>query len=418
MVWHTHMLNPRAFLEDAMLAGLRQFWVTGMPWDLVNKAIDTNFNYTVSSTCKDRWAVQTGLLWDNVDGPHAKRVRCPQCYIMMDIPWTTCQSPQVYDGEALNLVGNGYGDGDLKYACQDCGLAIRKELLSVMKFVDDHKALITRGRPMPGTLLDPRTGTPSKPPEGPKVVFTKHTYPNRLLKSIPSTISGLLEWRLKYLSPTMHHVRKEIEHVLSDRRLVKKVENVPETWSYKLAAESRVAIRKMMSRYWENFGLFALDLVGAVMRQGVFVEKMCQLDWLHSPSVSSTMARLITKYNRFIEIMRKNPAEVAVPTLDVDLAWHTHQLSPSRYYRHTTVRTARFIDHDDKIDEGMLSKQFEWTSKMYEHYYGEVYSECTCWYCEGLPPVLDLIFFRFSDPLSYPIVAHQRRQRGSRFVQA
>jgi hypothetical protein len=86
--------------------------------------------------------------------------------------------------------------------------------------------------------------------------------------------------------------------------------------------------------------------------------------------------------------MKRNPSQMAVPTLDVDLAWHTHQLSPSRYYKHCLDNTRRFIDHDDKVDQDMLSHQFEWTSKTYQEYYGEVYSECTCWYCEGtfVPP--------------------------------
>lgn len=47
-------------------------------------------------------------------------------------------------------------------------------------------------------------------------------------------------------------------------------------------------------------------------------------------------------------------------------------------------KTARFIDHDDKIEEDKLSTAFEWTSKTYQELYGEVYSECICWYCEAV----------------------------------
>lgn len=48
------------------------------------------------------------------------------------------------------------------------------------------------------------------------------------------------------------------------------------------------------------------------------------------------------------------------------------------------MKTRRLIDHDDKIDEDKLSTAFEWTSKEYQEIYGEVYSECTCWYCESI----------------------------------
>lgn len=111
---------------------------------------------------------------------------------------------------------------------------------------------------------------------------------------------------------------------------------------------------RMMSRYWENTSIFALELGGAVIRQSVFVEKMHGLDWLHSPAASQTMSRLILKYSRFIHIMAKNPLHTVVPTLDVDLGWHTHQLSPKSYYDYTTKACTKFIDHDDKISEDAL----------------------------------------------------------------
>jgi hypothetical protein len=144
----------------------------------------------------------------------------------------------------------------------------------------------------------------------------------------------------------------------------------------------------MMSRYWENFSPFALDLCGAVMRQGVFIDKMVKLDWLHSPSAPETMTRLINKYVNFMTLIKRYPKQIAVPTLDIDLAWHTHQLNPPSYYSYTTRATAKFIDHDDKIEEGKLNEAFEWTSKTYQQDFHEIYSECTCWYCEGIVDAL------------------------------
>ena len=85
----------------------------------------------------------------------------------------------------------------------------------------------------------------------------------------------------------------------------------------------RIYIRRMMSCYWENSSTFSIDLVGAVIRQGSFVEKMNSIDWVHSPAVKSTMERLIAKYLRYFHILAKHPTKIAVPTLDVDLAWRT-----------------------------------------------------------------------------------------------
>ncbi len=395
MVWHTHMLNPRAFLEDSMLAGLRRPWALGMPWTLVNAAIDTDFNYNVSAACKARWAHQTGLAWDNADDDMVKKTKCPRCNIPLHIPWTTCGlAADAPKGTGpVDLSGNGYGDSKLWYECPGDGTVITKELLSVAKFVEDTKALLgPSARPMPGTLLDPKTGMPGQPHSGlgPRELVPQ-TFPNRMLKSgcneIRSRITGLMS-PYTNVTLTMDNVRKEIEAVIGDAANIRQIENVPTHRArYKLPQESRIAVRKMMSRYWENFTLFALDLGGAVMRQGVFIEKMCKLDWLHSPSARDTMGRLLTKYHRFVGIMKAHPTQLAVPTLDVDLAWHTHQLSPSAYYKYTVDRTRRFVDHDDKVDDNTLSRQFEWTSKVYQELYGEVYTECTCWYCEGMFPV-------------------------------
>jgi hypothetical protein len=53
--------------------------------------------------------------------------------------------------------------------------------------------------------------------------------------------------------------------------------------------DEALAVRRMMSRYWENSSVFAVDLVGAVIRQGSFVDKMHNINWLASPALSNTM---------------------------------------------------------------------------------------------------------------------------------
>ncbi|KAK3393886.1 hypothetical protein B0H63DRAFT_387233 [Podospora didyma] len=397
MVWHTHMLNPRAFLEDAMLAGLRSFWATGMPWATINKAIDTDFAYNVSDDCKASWVSRTGLSWENADDPLVKSMRCPRCNFSLEIPWTTCCFPETYksnDHEQPDLIGSGYGDGQLQYSCSNCQLNIRKELLSAAKFAKDTQALLgPSARPMPGTILDPKSGMPTA---ASLVESTRNmeprTFPNRMLKSgvnsMRTKMTGLIT-SYSYVNPSMEDVRKEIDKVFKDRLGLREIDglhiSVPGVKrSGGVTPTARICVRKMMSRYWENFSYFALDLCGGVMRQGIFIEKMFKLDWLHSPAATNTMTRLLTKYDRFFTIMQTNPNKITVPTLDVDLAWHTHQLSPSAYYRFCVSRTKKFVDHDDKIDENTLNLQFEWTSKEYQDRFGEVYSECTCWYCESI----------------------------------
>lgn len=93
--------------------------------------------------------------------------------------------------------------------------------------------------------------------------------------------------------------------------------------------------------------------------------------------------RAVNKYARFLQIAKENPRRMVVPTLDVDLAWHTHQLSPQSYYNTTTQFLSKFLDHNDKVDENKLSQSFEWMCETYYQKYDEHYAECVCWYCEG-----------------------------------
>lgn len=238
---------------------------------------------------------------------------------------------------------------------------------------------------MPGTILNPFTGRAMQIPSGSQASYFQRTFPNRLIKyDLRIRLMDMLSPAEHEPSPTMETIRKLVEEVLADEKRIRHIDSANfRVGKYRILPMARFSIRKMMSRYWENFSPFALDLCGAVMRQGVFIEKMNNLDWLHSPSSSDTMERLVIKYTRFIDIMAKNPTQVVVPTLDVDLAWHTHQLSPRAYHKYVCSKTGRFIDHDDKIEESKLNSQFEWTTKTYQETYGEVYSECPCWYCES-----------------------------------
>ena len=151
-------------------------------------------------------------------------------------------------------------------------------------------------------------------------------FPNRLIKAALK-FRNLLKHatRLGAKEPslgTMNRIRTEIESAMKDSRCLK--ETFAGTRPTPIGQEEKIAIRCMMSRFWENSSPFSLDLVGAVIRQGVFIEKMHGIDWIHSPAVQSTMERLINKYDRYFTIIKENPGQVAVPTLDVDLAWRTY----------------------------------------------------------------------------------------------
>lgn len=279
MVWHAHMLNPRDYLEDCIRAGRRQFWTAGLPWKLINEAIDTNFNYKVSDACIAAWKTATKLEWDNVDDSMDKRIKCPACSEAISILWTTCGHPEDGKGARPSLVGNGYGDGDFKTTCTKCGTTINREFLEAARFVHDAKMLLAKNHPMPGTVLYYRTGMPEKQLlKFQNVSSLELGFPNRLIQN--HLRSQLLELMTpgRRLSPVnMDTIRTMIEDALADQTVLKRVENVTGVATlnrYRLSKSSRIYVRKMMARYWGNSSPFALELGGAVLRQGIFTDKM------------------------------------------------------------------------------------------------------------------------------------------------
>ena len=404
MVWHAYQLNPREFLEDCIRHGKMEFWRLGLPWAIIDACINNDtFEFEAPSVAAETFVVKTGLPWDSNDDlePNKTTLFCPSnCGTKLRVAWTTTDHPDMWNRRAdaeLEAGHSACGLADKKFRvqCPNCGQVIDHEILKLKKFGDDVSALENDKVPMPGTILS-LNGKPEQP-----INFDRHPayFPNRLIGKVKG--HDRIRPELQQICPQSGHVKRGvyqdargaittanlsavrgvIEKHLQDRSYIKTCNH---TFTGKLQRAEKVAIRKMMSHYWENSSVFGLDLVGAVVRQSSFIEKMHSIDWLHSPACSATMKRLINKYTRYVEIIATHPLSVAVPTLDVDLAWHTHQLSPPAYYRYTTEKTNTFIDHDDKIDETKLSTSFEWTSKIYQKMYHEVYSECTCWYCESI----------------------------------
>ncbi|KAH8423186.1 uncharacterized protein LDX57_000940 [Aspergillus melleus] len=393
MVWHAHMLNPRSFLEDCLRDGKMSFWATGFPWKAINACIgNKTFEYDPGLKARSTFTAKTGFAWDNLHDSSRALVKCPSCTGRVSVYWT--------DGVVTGPVGQmfedwkGFADKGFRETCPQCGYEIDHEKLRVEKFRQDITNLVKLDMPMPGTLFNNR-GHPESPKNSTNRRETQWCFPNRLVKAV----SDELLWYTNASSRQCISVGA-LRNKLVSRLLDKKVMRDSNSHRLLLPIE-KMAFRRMMSRYWDNLSPFALDLVGAVIRQGTFVQKMDNIDWLHSPTVKATMGRLIKKYRIFFHIMAANPRHMAVPTLDVDLAWHTHQLSPSRYYTYSLLTTNEerrypvFIDHDDKVDEEKLSDGFEWTSKMYKKLTaGEIYSECTCWYCEAIraPDMRDGLF--------------------------
>ncbi|TKW51490.1 Glycine-rich domain-containing protein 1 [Colletotrichum tanaceti] len=129
--------------------------------------------------------------------------------------------------------------------------------------------------------------------------------------------------------------------------------------------------------------LFTYPLAAAIRRQVSFSLKMTRHAWLRSPALASTLGRARARYARFFRLIAAHPRTVMVPTLDVDLVWHTHQLAPARYLAHSKRAAGRLVDHDDEIEDATLGALSADMQTLWADAFGEAYHVCLCWACEG-----------------------------------
>ncbi|KAK9419554.1 putative Alpha-ketoglutarate-dependent sulfonate dioxygenase [Seiridium unicorne] len=383
MIWHTHMLNPRTFLEvdkihlkespvkianpskDCLRYGYGPLWRSGIPWALINSVIDDHtFVFSASGDCQTQWTRRTDRAWRNEEDSLSKILTCPFCLEEIAVPWTTCGGSRGGSGPLnSDMSGKGFADGSFSAVCPGCGETTNEDLLRVVKFKADVKHLVQDNLPMPGTILGGK-GVPHA-----QSADSDQMFPNRLVRK--GFLVEVTNLSLKSPGLSMMMIKDLIEDITAHTNYrhsttrLKKVDKGAEGIAgvmgpHKLSREARMQTRAMMARYWENSSVFALDLRGAVMRQGVFVSKMSQIDWLHSPAVIFTIDKARKKYERFFEIASIYPDQVVTPTLDVDLAWHTHQLSPPSYFNYAVSKTGAFTDHNDKVDEDKLAISFDW----------------------------------------------------------
>lgn len=77
--------------------------------------------------------------------------------------------------------------------------------------------------------------------------------------------------------------------------------------------------------------------------------KMYNLAWTQpnffaQPEDEVALQHAVARYHAFLDLMTSSPASFFVPTLDIDLIWHTHQLMSDSYETHTMMYVQRFID--------------------------------------------------------------------------
>ncbi|CAH1421329.1 unnamed protein product [Lactuca virosa] len=131
------------------------------------------------------------------------------------------------------------------------------------------------------------------------------------------------------------------------------------------------------------------DFVLAVERQSPFFYQVSRPHFKKDLFLQEAVAR----YKGFLHLIRRNRERslkrFCVPTYDVDLIWHTHQLHPLSYCKDMVELLGKILEHDDtdqnrskgqKLDTG-----FSDTTKQWEETFGLRYWRAGAMYRGGAP---------------------------------
>jgi hypothetical protein len=122
----------------------------------------------------------------------------------------------------------------------------------------------------------------------------------------------------------------------------------------------------------------SIDLVAASLRQREFARKITSKDCagIDTPFALSKAAM---RYHKFLLLMKrksngKKKRVALVPTLDIDLCWHTHQLYAVSYRQWTVEHLGIAVNHDDTVGQGELDNGLKATSDAWDDAYRETYA--------------------------------------------
>ncbi|OBZ73587.1 hypothetical protein A0H81_06345 [Grifola frondosa] len=355
MVWHAYLLNPIWYAEDChrlpALQGLKKLGDWFLP--ALTAAADLPSSEP-SSQRKASWLQRTGTPFDPLAAASEAtdlRIECPKCRAEISVA-------------CLQEDGSGYVQRGFKVTCGKCSLQVTKEKLGIAKFVRDlckdprdDRDVAEYGDNvyLAGSLHTQTEITDSERAQ--KVREAIMNSPTFDKYNVRAQLLGAKEKADKPAANELwaQHIMKSLDYSLKN------------TQSAISARMKPKLVNRIMSAYSDGRP-FSIELVGAVLRQGSFVEKMHNFRWTEQGYFDDTedevvLVHAIARYHAFLDLMACSAGMLLVPTLDIDLAWHTHQLMGPG---------------DDKIEENHLATSFDLTCRAWERRFSVPYMHCGC----------------------------------------
>jgi Glycine-rich domain-containing protein-like len=123
----------------------------------------------------------------------------------------------------------------------------------------------------------------------------------------------------------------------------------------------------------------SIDLVAASLRQREFAKKIISEEFLFIEGQPGFFNHAITRYHKFLLLIKwtrsRNKKDALVPTMDIDLCWHTHQLYSAPYRKWCCEHVGVAVNHNDAaaketLDNGLHETCQAWYEAYREDYLG------------------------------------------------
>eukprot|EP00026_Physarum_polycephalum_P010652 Phypoly_transcript_10821.p1 GENE.Phypoly_transcript_10821~~Phypoly_transcript_10821.p1 ORF type:complete len:373 (+),score=42.54 Phypoly_transcript_10821:106-1224(+) len=115
----------------------------------------------------------------------------------------------------------------------------------------------------------------------------------------------------------------------------------------------------------------SFDLVAAAIRQRGFIAQSRAF----FGCTRKDFKKFEKDYVMYLELVSEcNPRDTLVPTIAIDLMWHTHMRIPEQYFIDSRNLLGRLLDHDDNIESSKISESFQRTSDLWRKKFGKQYA--------------------------------------------
>ncbi|QRV98595.1 hypothetical protein RhiJN_26614 [Ceratobasidium sp. AG-Ba] len=360
LIWHAYLLNPIQYHEDVVRMHPVLDKLPEFPLYKISSQIDLETLEMLPTEEQFHYWQRTtgdcfGLPLNTTPDADTIKIPCPSCNHTNEITWVSAPDSS---GKL-----RGYAQHQFLVECEDpgCRFPITWEALCTKRFAEDViLCLKNSGATLAGTLMG-SSGSPDTMKGRRLTELILGAFPD--VKSV-TELAESLRWSMNEVSKRLYdHFEPTIPGSASPRFDKSRVPSV-------LAAYSVPHPR-------------SFNAVAAAHRLSIFTSNLHELEY-STPGMfdqdTQPLVLALDRFHGFLDVATRGSSKrPMVPTLDIDLVWHTMMLRPHAYREATLKFLGRVLPHDDMIEEGKASIEFAESADIWKERQKTFYSTCGCY---------------------------------------